>query len=134
VEPSAFNSNGNGGSPGLFAKKQQQQQQLRLPPSSSSSSSAAGGWGGVDKSSSSAPPPPPSSSSLSSSSSFKKAQKSHRVDSVRLMQGLVIAYENMGRNQRRKAVLRERNFLANLKPMLEVLTLLFFVRTHLLYV
>jgi len=58
--------------------------------------------------------------SLPPSSSDKKAAAQTKRDSVRLVQGLVIAYENMGRVQRRKAVLRERDFLSQLAPLLEM--------------
>jgi len=48
------------------------------------------------------------------------AHSQRRTEALRLMQGLAVAYENMTRNQRRRAVLRDRAFLPALAPLLEV--------------
>ena len=68
-----------------------------------------------------------SPSSLSSSpvvvaggSSGLMASSQRRLEAFRLMQGLVIAYENMSLEQRHRAVLRNQSFLAALVPLLEV--------------
>jgi len=48
------------------------------------------------------------------------AVASTRVEALRLLQGLVIAYENMTVDQRNKAVLKEKAFAGSLGTLLEV--------------
>lgn len=48
------------------------------------------------------------------------AVASARVEALRLLQGLVIAYENMTVDQRNKAVLKEKAFAGSLGTLLEV--------------
>ena len=45
---------------------------------------------------------------------------SRRVETVRLLQGLVVAYEHMGADQRRAAALKHRAFVPAIAPLLEV--------------
>ena len=48
-----------------------------------------------------------------------------RVDAIRLLQALVISYENMTREQRRRSALRDKALVAALEPLLEVATAIF---------
>ena len=50
------------------------------------------------------------------------AHSQRRMEALRLLQGLVVAYENLSRDQRRRAVLRDRSFLPALAALLAVRT------------
>ena len=67
-----------------------------------------------------------SSSVIAPVSANPLAVASARVEALRLLQGLVIAYENMSVDQRNKAVLKEKAFAGSLGSLLEVCVTFYF--------